>query len=122
MYSQTGCDRQEAWVHLAERYRGRGIGGLITAPTLAADPVPQNDLLNAELWMQTAIEYRANCFMVYALAKVRLDEVLADRNWTAYDQSGSYQNFPRPERRSADVRSEGGRFRHDAQRILLRHA
>jgi len=88
-----------------------GSACLITAPTLAADPVPQNDLLNAELWMQTAIEYRANCFMVYALAKVRLDEVLADRNWTAYDQSGSYQNFPRPERRSADVRSEGGRFR-----------
>jgi len=78
---------------LAERYRGRGIGGLITAPTLAADPVPQNDLLNAELWMQTAIEYRANCLMVYALAKVRLDEALADRNWTAYDQSGSYQNL-----------------------------
>ena len=46
---------------------------LISAPTLAADPVPQNDLLNAELWMQTAIEYRANCLTVYALAKVRLD-------------------------------------------------
>jgi len=70
-----------------------GSACLITAPTLAADPVPQNDLLNAELWMQTAIEYRANCFMVYALAKVRLDEALADRNWTAYDQSGSYQNL-----------------------------
>jgi len=70
-----------------------GSACLITAPTLAADPVPQNDLLNAELWMQTAIEYRANCLMVYALAKVRLDEALADRNWTAYDQSGSYQNL-----------------------------
>jgi 5'-nucleotidase (lipoprotein e(P4) family) len=67
---------------------------LISAPTLAADPVPQNDLLNAELWMQTAIEYRANCLTVYALAKVRLDEALADTNWTAYDQTGSYQNLP----------------------------
>jgi 5'-nucleotidase (lipoprotein e(P4) family) len=67
---------------------------LISAPTLAADPVPQNDLLNAELWMQTAIEYRANCLTVYALGKVRLDEALADTNWTAYDQSGSYQNLP----------------------------
>jgi 5'-nucleotidase (lipoprotein e(P4) family) len=67
---------------------------LISAPTLAADPVPQNDLLNAELWMQTAIEYRANCLAVYALAKIRLDEALADTNWTAYDQSGSYQNLP----------------------------
>jgi hypothetical protein len=61
---------------------------------LAADPVPQNDLLNAELWMQTAIEYRANCLTVYALARVRLDEALADTNWTAYDQTGSYQNLP----------------------------
>src|SRR5208282_1526023 len=68
--------------------------GLISAPTLAADPVPQNDLLNAELWMQTAIEYRANCLTVYALAKVRLDEAVADTNWTAYDQTGSYQNLP----------------------------
>jgi 5'-nucleotidase (lipoprotein e(P4) family) len=67
---------------------------LISASTLAADPIPQNDLLNAELWMQTAIEYRANCLTVYALAKVRLDEALADTNWTAYDQSGSYQNLP----------------------------
>lgn len=67
---------------------------LISAPTLAADPVPQNDLLNAELWMQTAIEYRANCLTVYALAKVRLDEALADTNWTGYDQTGSYQNLP----------------------------
>ena len=70
---------------------------LISAPTLAGDPVPQNDLLNAELWMQTAIEYRANCLTVYALAKVRLDEALADTNWTAYDQTdqtGSYQNLP----------------------------
>jgi 5'-nucleotidase (lipoprotein e(P4) family) len=67
---------------------------LISAPTLAADPVPQNDLLNAELWMQTAIEYRANCLTVYALAKVRLDEAVADTNWTAYDQTGSYQNLP----------------------------
>jgi len=67
---------------------------LTSAPTLAADPVPQNDLLNAELWMQTAIEYRANSLTVYALAKVRLDEALADTNWTAYNQTGSYQNLP----------------------------
>jgi acid phosphatase len=60
----------------------------------AADPAPQNDLLNAELWLQTAVEYRANCLTVYALAKTRLDEALADKNWTAYDQKGDYQNMP----------------------------
>lgn len=60
----------------------------------AADPAPQNDLLNAELWMQSAVEYRANCLTVYALAKTRLGEALADQNWTAYDQKGDYQNLP----------------------------
>jgi len=70
------------------------IACLLPSPTFAAGPVPQNDLLNAELWMQTAIEYRANCLTVYALAKTRLDEALADNNWTAYNQTGSYQNLP----------------------------
>jgi acid phosphatase len=70
------------------------IACLLPSPTFAADPVRQNDLLNAELWMQTAIEYRANCLTVYALAKLRLDEALADKNWTAYNQTGSYQNLP----------------------------
>jgi 5'-nucleotidase (lipoprotein e(P4) family) len=44
--------------------------------------------------MQTAIEYRANCLTVYALAKTRPDEALADKTWTAYDQTGNYQNLP----------------------------
>src|SRR5271168_681021 len=67
---------------------------LLSTSVLAAEPVPQNDMLNAELWMQTAIEYRANCLTVYALAKVRLDQALADKTWTAYDQTGSYQDLP----------------------------
>src|SRR5580704_15627914 len=66
----------------------------VSLPVLADEPVPQNDLLNAEVWMQSAIEYRANCLTVYALAKIRLDEALADKNWTAYDQTGTYQNLP----------------------------
>lgn len=51
-------------------------------------------MLNAEVWMQTSVEYRANCLTVYALAKTRLDEALADKNWTAYDQTGGYQDLP----------------------------
>lgn len=35
-------------------------------------------MLNAELWMQAAIEHRANCLTVYALGKIRLGEALAD--------------------------------------------
>jgi acid phosphatase len=61
---------------------------------VAADAVPQSDLLNAELWMQRSVEYRANCLAIYALAKLRLDEALADPAWTAYDQTGDYKNLP----------------------------
>ena len=67
---------------------------LASTPSLASEAVPQSDLLNAEVWMQTAIEYRANCLTVYALANIRLDEALADKTWTAYDQTGSYQEMP----------------------------
>ncbi|SJZ83848.1 5'-nucleotidase, lipoprotein e(P4) family [Consotaella salsifontis] len=45
-----------------------------------------NDLLNATLWMQTSVEYKANSMAVYALAKLRLDEALADKSASALDQ------------------------------------
>jgi len=67
---------------------------LVLPPALAGEATPQNDLLNAELWMQTAVEYRANCLTVYALAKLRLNEALADKTWTAYDQTVNYQDLP----------------------------
>jgi 5'-nucleotidase (lipoprotein e(P4) family) len=66
---------------------------LWSASALAEEPA-SNDMLNTEVWMQTAIEYRANCLTVYALAKTRLDEALGDRNWTASDQTGDFQNLP----------------------------
>ena len=67
---------------------------------MAADPapqgpVPQNDLLNAELWMQRSVEYKANALAVYALGRIQLDKALADRNWTAAtEQTGNYQDLP----------------------------
>jgi acid phosphatase len=61
---------------------------------LAADPVPQNDLLNATLWVSNAVEYKANTLAAFALAKMRLDEALADKSWTATGQSGAYQDLP----------------------------
>jgi acid phosphatase len=54
---------------------------------LAADPVPQNDLLNATLWVSNAIEYKANTIAMYQLAKIRLDEALADKKWSATGQT-----------------------------------
>jgi 5'-nucleotidase (lipoprotein e(P4) family) len=71
-----------------------GLLCTVSLSVLAETPASQNDMLNAELWMRTAVEYRANCLAVYALAKTRLDEALADKNWTAFDQTDSYQNLP----------------------------
>jgi 5'-nucleotidase (lipoprotein e(P4) family) len=70
------------------------LGWLTGAAAVAGEAPAPNDLLNAEVWMQTAIEYRANCLTVYALARTRLDEALADKDWTAFDQTGNYQDLP----------------------------
>ena len=79
---------------------GAVVLSLLAGPALAADPapqgsVPQSDLLNAELWMQRSVEYKANALAVYALGKVQLDKALADKNWTAAtEQTGNYQELP----------------------------
>ncbi len=49
----------------------------------AAGSTPQNDLLNATLWMQKSVEYKASVEGIYALARMRLDQALADSSWTA---------------------------------------
>jgi 5'-nucleotidase (lipoprotein e(P4) family) len=69
----------------------------LAVPAFAADaPPPQSDLLNATLWMQKSVEYKANSIAVFTLAKMRLDQALADKNWTAapVEQTGNYQNLP----------------------------
>ena len=48
-----------------------------------AAPSKADDLLNATLWMQNSVEYKANVRGMYALAQMRLDEALKDKNWTA---------------------------------------
>lgn len=73
---------------------------VLAGPALAADPapqgpVPQSDLLNAELWMQRSVEYKANSLAVYALGRIQLDKALAEKNWTAAtEQTGNYQDLP----------------------------
>lgn len=66
------------------------------APALADEAVPQNDILNATLWMQRSVEYKAATTGIYALGKIRLDQALADKNWTALpDIAGAnYQDKP----------------------------
>lgn len=58
-------------------------------------PAP-NDMLLATLWAQRSVEFKGNALTVFALARIRLDEALADRNWTAapVEQKGDYQNLP----------------------------
>src|SRR5438876_1764888 len=65
------------------------------APALAQDP-PASDLLNAVLWMQRSVEYKASALTAFALARIRLDQALADPNWTAAprEQTGAYQSLP----------------------------
>jgi acid phosphatase len=64
-------------------------------PALAQNAPAPNDNLNAVLWMQRSVEYKANTLAVFALARYRLDQALADKNWTAApaEQKGDYQSL-----------------------------
>ncbi|GGJ96341.1 5'-nucleotidase, lipoprotein e(P4) family [Luteimonas terricola] len=49
----------------------------------AADTVPAHDNLNAVLWLQRSMEYRALSETVFRAATERLDAALADPSWDA---------------------------------------
>ena len=68
----------------------------LAQPVQAQSAPPQSDLLNATLWMQRAVEYKATTMAAYAMARIRLDEGLKNKNWTAApaEQTGNYQNLP----------------------------
>jgi 5'-nucleotidase (lipoprotein e(P4) family) len=67
----------------------------LTGPALGQD-APASDLLNATLWTQRSVEFKATALAAFALARVRLDQALADPNWTAApkEQTGAYQSLP----------------------------
>ena len=87
---------------IGTRTSTRGLAALLLAVTLAwAAPVvaqdpPANDLLNAVLWMQRSVEYKASALTAFALARLRLDQALTDPSWTAApkEQTGAYQTLP----------------------------
>jgi acid phosphatase len=66
------------------------------SPARAQDAPPPSDLLNAVLWMQRSVEYKASALTAFALARLRLDQALADPTWTAApkEQTGAYQSLP----------------------------
>ena len=68
---------------------------LALSPAALAQDVPANDNLNAVLWMQRSVEYKANALALFELAKIRLDQALKDKSWTAApaEQTGDYKNL-----------------------------
>src|SRR5262245_59932880 len=68
----------------------------VPAPVSVTQSPPANDLLNAVLWMQRSVEYKASTVTAFALARIRLEQALTDPSWTAAprEQTGSYQSLP----------------------------
>jgi 5'-nucleotidase (lipoprotein e(P4) family) len=68
---------------------------LLTTGVARAQELPAHDGLLATLWMQHSVEYKGNALTVFALAKIRLDQALADKTWTAApnEQKGDFANL-----------------------------
>lgn len=71
-------------------------GALLLSAPVYADGVPAHDNLNATLWTQRSVEYKGTTVGIYALAKIRLDQALADKKWTGApgEQKGEFANLP----------------------------
>jgi acid phosphatase len=72
---------------------GSLLGG--AGPAQAGDAAA-HDNLDATLWTQSSVEFKANAIGMYKLAEVMLDRAIADKSWTAapVEQTGDYQNKP----------------------------
>jgi len=67
------------------------VFGLIAA----APTAPTYENLNAVLWMQTSVEYRASTTQTYHLAEIALKRGLRSPRWTAaLEQSGEFESLP----------------------------
>jgi 5'-nucleotidase (lipoprotein e(P4) family) len=67
-----------------------------TGSARAEDGPAANDNLNAVLWTQRSVEFKGNALGAYALARIRLDEALADPSRTAApgEQAGGFEDLP----------------------------
>jgi 5'-nucleotidase (lipoprotein e(P4) family) len=74
---------------------GAVVIALSAGAAQAQAPAP-HDILEAALWMQRSVEYKGNALSIYALARLRLDQALADKTWTAapVEQKGEFGNLP----------------------------
>jgi predicted secreted acid phosphatase len=75
---------------------GTAAGGVTASSADAASTTPVGlDNLNAVLWVQSAVEYRATSLQAYRLAQRALDDALADATWTAaLEQTGDFAGLP----------------------------
>lgn len=61
----------------------------------AAAPAPTYENLNAVLWMQTAVEYKANAIETYRAGEAALLRGLRNPHWTGeLEQTGNFANLP----------------------------
>jgi 5'-nucleotidase (lipoprotein e(P4) family) len=83
---------------IAPALRCAALGATLLAwsASAALAQTPPHDILNATLWMQRSVEYKANSLSAFALAKMRLEQALADESWTGApaEQTGAYQKLP----------------------------
>jgi len=66
------------------------------APTASAPAAaPADDMLDAVLWMQQSVEYEGATTTAFTLAKLRLDQALKDKKWTAVPdaQKGTFSKL-----------------------------
>lgn len=72
------------------------VAAAFSAGAVQAQETPQRDGLLATLWMQRSVEFKGNALGIYALGRLRLDQALADKKWTAApaEQKGDFANLP----------------------------
>src|SRR5689334_4174870 len=62
---------------------------------MAQEPAKTYENMDAVIWTQHAVEYRANAIQAYRAAKANLLRALEEKNWTAaLEQSGNYRDLP----------------------------
>ena len=80
---------------VTKRASALALGASVIMGGVASAGPMQNDNLNATLWTQHSVEFKASAQTAYALARLRLDQALADKNWTAIAEQGdNYQDKP----------------------------
>ncbi|WP_169569604.1 5'-nucleotidase, lipoprotein e(P4) family [Sneathiella limimaris] len=70
------------------------LGAVAMIPAVNAEETP-NDLMNATVWTQTSVEFKASSMAAFKLAEVMLDRALENKDWTAaLEQGDNYQGKP----------------------------